>query len=413
MYDYTWLYNSSSCVISWAVQTSGTTALLYSVKSINTLVGWAAGAGAVVRKTTDGGVTWTNGNPNTGVITGDIYNLEAVDANTAWCTTSPTASNSYIYRTTNGGTNWVQVLSVGGTNPFIDGIAFADASNGFAYGDPVSARWSLWKTSNGGANWDSTGLYLPQAGSEAGWNNAIIYRGRNILFGTNNTRIYYSPNAGANWVYGTTTGNANSYSLAFNYFQLGLIGGTILQRTTDGGANFVTLTAPGTGNITGLAGIYLNFWYTRGNNIYYSSNSGDNWATAYTGTQALNDIDISTPNCCPKGWAVGANGTIIGLGLVGVNPGDPMVPEAYSLSQNYPNPFNPSTAIHFAIPKDGIVELRVYDVIGREVDVLVNEFRSAGNYSVNFNAGKLASGVYIYKFKSGSYTDTKKMVLIK
>jgi len=409
MYDYTWPYNSGTCTISWAVQTSGTTALLNTVKSVNTLIGWAAGNTAVVRKTTDGGVTWTNGNPNPGVITGDIYNIEAIDANTAWCTTSPAAT--FIYRTTNGGTNWTQVFTQ--TGGFIDAIAFLDANIGFTFGDPVSARWSLWKTTNGGVNWDSTGLYLAQAGAEAGYNNALVYKGTNIWFGTNSTKVYHSTNSGATWTSGVTTGSVNSFSLAFNYLNLGLVGGASLLRTTDGGANYTSLTAPGTGNITGLAGNYFNFWYTRGNNIYSSSNSGDNWSTAYTGTTALSDIDISTPNCCPKGWAVGATGTIIGLGLVGVNSNNSEIPLEYKLMQNYPNPFNPSTTIRFAIPLAGNVELRIYDVLGREAALLVNEFRQAGNYTVDFNASAFSSGVYFYTIKSGNFTDTRKMVLIK
>lgn len=410
IFDYTWPYNSSTCTISWAVQSSGTTVQLNSVKSVSNLIGWAVGNTAVVRRTTNGGATWANANPNPGVINGDIYAIEAIDANTAWCTTSPAAT--FIYRTTNGGTNWTQVFTQPGG--FIDGIAFVDANTGFAYGDPVSARWSLWKTTNGGVNWDSTGLYLAQAGSEAGWNNALIYKGTHIWFGTSNTKVYHSTNSGVTWTSGVTTGNVNSYSLAFNNLNLGLVGGTILQRTTDGGANYSTLTAPGTGNITGLAGVYSDFWYTRGTNIHYTSNSGDNWSTAFAGTtNALLDIDVSTPNCCSAGWAVGAGGTIIGLGLVGISNNNNEIPNEYKLMQNYPNPFNPVTNINFAIPKAGYVELKVYDVLGREAATIVNEFRQAGNYTVDFNASAFASGVYFYTIKSDEFTDTKKMVLIK
>ena len=410
MYDYTWPYNASTCTISWTAQVSGTTSQLNCVKSVSNLIGWAAGNAATVRRTINGGVTWTNANPNPGVINGDIYAIDAFDANTAWCTTSPAAT--FIYRTTNGGTNWTQVFTQA-TPGFIDGIAFVDANIGFAYGDPVGARWSLWRTINGGVNWDSTGLYLAQAGAEAGWNNALMIKGNNIWFGTNNTRIYHSTNFGASWTFGTTTGSVNSYSLTFNNLNLGLAGGTAVLRTTDGGANYSSITAPGSGNVTGLAGAYTGFWYTRGNNIYYSSNSGDAWSTAFTGTAALLDIDISTPNCCPQGWAVGANGTIIGLGLVAVSNNNNEIPAEFKLLQNYPNPFNPVTNISFSIPKAGYVELKVYDVLGREAATIVNEFKQAGNYTVDFNASALASGVYFYSIKSGDFTDSKKMVLIK
>ena len=405
-----------ACNFTYATQTSGTTNILQSVKSISNLIGWAAGGVATVRKTTDGGATWTNANPNPGVITGDIYNIEAFDANTAWCTTSPGAT--FIYRTTNGGTNWTQVFTQAGG--FIDAIWMVDANTGFAYGDPVAARWSLWKTTNGGVNWDSTGLYLPQAASEAGWNNAMYIIGNNIWFGTNSTKVYHSTTFGTSWTSGPTTGTVNSYSLHFNDAATGLVGGStsaFIVRTTNGGTSYgPVLSLPaGTGNITGMTGSGTDYWALRGNNIHRSTNNGDNWTQGYTGTTALWDVDVKVSGGCPQGWAVGATGTIIKITgtPVAVHNNNNQVPDVYILSQNYPNPFNPATTISYAIPKAGNVELRVYDVLGRQVAVIVNEFRQAGSYSVNFNASELASGVYVYTIRSGDFTDTKKMVLIK
>lgn len=98
---------------------------------------------------------------------------------------------------------------------------------------------------------------------------------------------------------------------------------------------------------------------------------------------------------------------------VGIQPISNGVPKVYSLSQNYPNPFNPSTSITYALPKAGNVELRVYDIIGREVTVLVNDFRQANTYTVSFDASNLASGVYFYRIKTGDFTDSKKMLLVK
>ena len=94
-------------------------------------------------------------------------------------------------------------------------------------------------------------------------------------------------------------------------------------------------------------------------------------------------------------------------------------PNNFSLSQNYPNPFNPSTVISFNIPVSGTVSLVVLDPQGKEVKTLVNGFRNSGNYSVNFNASDMASGVYFYKLtvndavNSGQFTETKRMILIK
>jgi hypothetical protein len=89
------------------------------------------------------------------------------------------------------------------------------------------------------------------------------------------------------------------------------------------------------------------------------------------------------------------------------------VPTVYSLSQNYPNPFNPVTKINFAIPKQGFVTLKVYDVLGREVRSLVNEVKTAGEYTVDFSGAELSSGVYFYRLESNGFTDIKRMMLIK
>jgi hypothetical protein len=89
------------------------------------------------------------------------------------------------------------------------------------------------------------------------------------------------------------------------------------------------------------------------------------------------------------------------------------VPESYELSQNYPNPFNPETSIKFAVPKEGFVSLKVFDITGREVLTGVNEVLKPGYYNVQVDASKLASGVYFYKLMANGFIDTKKMTLVK
>jgi len=87
--------------------------------------------------------------------------------------------------------------------------------------------------------------------------------------------------------------------------------------------------------------------------------------------------------------------------------------ENYRLEQNYPNPFNPATRIAYSIQKPGFVSLKVYDILGREVATLVNGYQQAKNYTINFDAGRLASGIYLYKLKTGDFVQTKKMLLLK
>ena len=89
------------------------------------------------------------------------------------------------------------------------------------------------------------------------------------------------------------------------------------------------------------------------------------------------------------------------------------IPKTYSLRHNFPNPFNPTTSIVYDIPIDGLVVLKVYDVLGREVKTLVNEYKKAGRYKVRFSGKNLASGIYIYNLTSRDFSQTRKMVLQK
>jgi len=90
-------------------------------------------------------------------------------------------------------------------------------------------------------------------------------------------------------------------------------------------------------------------------------------------------------------------------------------PKEFALYQNYPNPFNPATTIRYAIPEAGSVpvNLKIYDILGREVETLVNKDQKAGNYEVMFYAGKYASGMYIYRLTAGNFKSVKKMMLVK
>jgi hypothetical protein len=101
------------------------------------------------------------------------------------------------------------------------------------------------------------------------------------------------------------------------------------------------------------------------------------------------------------------------VGATGIGSIVSSLPKEYSLSQNYPNPFNPVTKINYALPKDGFVSIKVYDILGKEVANLLNENRTAGYYSVDFDATFLTSGVYFYKIDAGTFSDIKRMILVK
>lgn len=99
--------------------------------------------------------------------------------------------------------------------------------------------------------------------------------------------------------------------------------------------------------------------------------------------------------------------------ITSVKDNENSMPKEFMLYNNYPNPFNPTTKIKYAVPKASLVTLKVYDILGREIITLINEEKSPGNYEVEFNATNLPSGVYFYKMQAGSYSETKKMVLMR
>lgn len=120
---------------------------------------------------------------------------------------------------------------------------------------------------------------------------------------------------------------------------------------------------------------------------------------------------------CASGYNTGyLNNTEIltdTMSTVKINSVTSELPNGFRLMQNFPNPFNPSTAITYQINSAGLVSLKVFDLLGKEVAELVNEFQSPGTYSINFEAGKLNSGVYFYRLRSGDFEDTKRLALLK
>jgi photosystem II stability/assembly factor-like uncharacterized protein len=423
------------CTYYWGNQNSNSIQTLYSVRTVNNLVGWAAGAGGTIIRTTDGGVTWTNCNLDESIIIGEIGSIEALNADTAFCTAKSTEA-AFIYRTLNGGANWTQVLIQ--NNGFINAIHFVVPYYGYAVSNPVNGKWMIWYTYNCGVYWDTLRTIV-QNGNEEGWNNSMAFSGNYGWFGTNNSRVYKTYNPVCVWQGYTTPGLVNSRSVHFNSNTLGLAGGSSLVRSTDGGIVWQNIgPVPGNGEILGIEGSGTDFWYIRGTNIYRSSNSGDTWSLCYTGTDTLYDINFSVIDGCPAGWAVGENGRIVKMSedsLIGIRNYDNSVPAEYKLYQNYPNPFNPVTKIKFDIPSNVKrktanaplssigegpgVRLVIYDILGREVANLIPPLRGGqeglqpGTYSVTWDASNFPSGVYFYTLKCSDFSVSKKMLLIK
>lgn len=143
----------------------------------------------------------------------------------------------------------------------------------------------------------------------------------------------------------------------------------------------------------------------------------------FNGTTFIHNQSSNTfPGNCVNDMVVDKNGNVwIGSAygltkygtIVSVEDNNGKIPSTFSLDQNYPNPFNPSTTIKYQIQEHGFVTLKVYNAIGKEVAVLVNEEQESGNYKVSFDSKNLASGIYFYRLESGSFSQTKKLTLVK
>jgi hypothetical protein len=133
----------------------------------------------------------------------------------------------------------------------------------------------------------------------------------------------------------------------------------------------------------------------------YANNPNGNWIIAFSDT-AGGDTGFL------KAWCLILTFYIIDGGIKTIT-----IPSYYALKQNYPNPFNPSTKIEYYLPKTGNVKLTIFDLLGKEVTVLVNGLKNPGIYTVDFDASRLSSGVYFYRMEAGSFADTKKMLLLK
>jgi len=293
-------------------------------------------------------------------------------------------------------------------------------------GNPISEIWNVLLTTDGGNTWKLSPNRPSANNIHQAVHNSFQVSMPNIYWGTSLNSIYSSTDGGLTYNEYETPG-AGIYigSLYINSSGIGLAAATGMSRSTDGGITFQPHSVPGWGNINGIESSGNNFWYTRGEKIFRSTDDGINWTDEYTtpATLTLNHMDFpDSLNGCQMGWAVGYGGTIHKMTSSGVTSMENQneMPAVYELSQNYPNPYNPSTRIEFTIPsvethRDAslLVTLKVYDVLGNEVAILVNEYKSAGKYKVSFDASNLVSGLYFYKLTSNGFSETKKMILLR
>jgi len=337
---------------SWTFNTS-VFSKPYSVYFLNERLGWVSTDMGGMGKTTDGGNTWTS---QTLPQMDHMYDVFFVDSLYGW-----SVGSNYTYRSTDGGTTWTQILS-GGSYSGGNHIYFLDRNKGFK--DTYQSNY----TTDGGTTWQNIATFTMSQASFTFANNNIGW----AVYGQN------------------------------------------VSKTTDGGLTWTVKSLNNVGFYAASCSDSLTCWATGSAGcLYQTTDGGTTW------NRVLAHTGLDCYAICAKGgnlWYGGANGTILST----ISPLTAIEEHAvqrnaseYILCQNYPNPFNPTTTINYQIPKNSMVTLKIYDMLGSEVQTLLSEEQSAGKHSAVFNAAPFASGVYFYTLRAGDFVTTKKLMLVK
>jgi len=363
---------------------------------------FSGGPGGVYLST-DGGAIWKR--CNTGLADTNITSI-AVFGQTLFAETY----ESGIFRSTNNGVSWTQVNS-GLTNTRVSSFAELGA---IVF---VATQSGVFRSSNNGTTWTqvNAGLTDTLVGS-------LAVMGGNV-FASARGGIFLSSNAGQSWIK-IDSSLRNSHVIVFvnsltavgNILFAETYGG--VYRSTSNGASWTQVNVGLTDTVVfALANSGTNIFVGTRDGVFHSTNNGASWDQVNAGL-------ITDALVVPRLAVMGTNliaGTIyagiwsrpIQEMMTAVKTKSGSIPSRFALSQNYPNPFNPSTIINYQLPASSHVTMKVYDVLGREVTTLVDERQGAGVHAVTFNAGHLPSGVYLYHLQAGTFTETKKLTVLK
>lgn len=361
-----------------------------------------------VLRSTNGGTTWTVPVQNSFAT---FYSIAMINANTGFMAGSLGA----LRKTTNGGVNWDSVAAPFGTS-IIRRLEFVNANTGYAFQGSAALNGG-WKTTNGGTSWDS----LTNMGSETRGYASSFVNANTGYIGNYTPKLMKTTNGGANWTLLANTPMGGGFIYGVNFFNpdSGYACGTAagrLCRTTNGGTTFDTVPQPFASSLYTMKWFKFNSGWIFGSNGFAgrTTTGGASWLI-YNTSGSIGYGNYMTN--ADSGFVVGTSGYIHKISkqpLTGTEWSGTEIPTTYYLKQNYPNPFNPTTTIEFAIPKTGLVSLKMYDIAGREVLNAINMTLNPGIVKYTFNGTTFASGVYFYRLAvDGKQIDTKKMVLVK
>lgn len=410
---------------TWTSVDNNSITFAHAIHFINAQTGFIGGNGGFV-KTTDGGATWTYvvqgnavyqfdfANDNTGWFVGDVGTIQkTTDGGNTWVSqvsgsTAPlhdvfvlndqvvwaTGNFATALKTTNGGTTWTTVTLPISAALWAWGVTFVDENTGWITGD---AGWVM-KTTNGGTSW----VRQPVP--------SIVQTGALYQVKAANSNVVFSAGDGGRVIRTENGGDAPAMSVSAVNLGFGnvMVGNdsTRVLRVINTGTMQLTVDSLNFSNPVFSADVTFPFNVAVGDTAVVNVTFTPTDSIQYNATLRVVGNDPFTPV-----RTVNLSG--LGMGTVSISQVGTEIPSAFSLSQNFPNPFNPSTSINFAIPVQGMVSLKVYDLLGKEVATLVNGVKTPGVYVADFDAAKLTSGIYFYKLEAEGFVDVKRMVLIK
>jgi photosystem II stability/assembly factor-like uncharacterized protein len=400
-------YPSSAQTQPWKKLQSPVNITLRYLSFVDSLTGWAAGEAGTIIRTTDGGNSWEVQNSTVQTFIMDIF---FVDENLGWALTLKDAFpfNSVILKTTNGGDEWT-AENFPDSSKLIRTIFFFDSLNGFVGGSYIA------QTSDGGNSWVEADIDSNMVSGFPVYKFNFLNRqfgyacgGRIDVAGV----VWRTTDYGLNW-----SAQGISADEVFDIFVFDSLNAMTLSgdpeglypiadlKTTNAGINWIYEELP----FFGLSfridfRTYNEGWSASGYKFLLTTNRGETWEEFETPDSAVvYDVQFLDARI---GYAVGENGVILKY----ISPPDTnvFIPDQFFLYQNYPNPFNSKTVIGFDLSTSGNVTLKVYDVLGNMIATLVDEYKPAGSYEIEFNTSfessfrlvrNLASGIYFYQLR--------------
>ena len=339
-------------------------------------------------RSTDNGATWLSS--NNGITSATLTSLAAVGNDTLFITSSQKA----IYRSIDQGLTWQSLENTFPDTSTLSSIVVAPTGILYVAASELP-RTTIFRSTDQGQNWSAVGnaLLTLQVNSMAvNQRGSLIVRADYHLYTNDSTFIPHgdkmpnitmtAPTEGAIWPVGSQQ--------TITWTSVNVATGVFLGLSTDGGQSW-------------------DFTLTGGSPV---PNTGSYTVIVPNIPSATCRIEIQSQTDWWYEWRNPGNFTIRpGADAVATPP--VKIPTSYALGANYPNPFNPTTIISYQLPVAGIVCLTVYDLLGKEVAMLVDEKKEPGYYQVSFDGSGLASGVYFYRLQAGSFVETKKLLLIR